>query len=100
MAIKAAVRGLVGGLELRSALRLLLSPYFLIGLVSFGLALGFYAYALTSLELSVAYPIMASLGLVLVFLLSVTLFGESPTWPKMLGTVLILAGVFLVTRSA
>lgn len=92
------MRGLPGGLSLKTALRLLLSPAFLLGVVSFGLALAFYAYALSTLELSVAYPIMTSLGLVLVFALSVLYFGEAPSWPKLLGTALILAGVILVTR--
>ena len=98
ISVKAAVRGVAGGLTARTALRLLLAPYFLLGVVSFGLALLFYSYALTSLDLSIAYPIMTSLGLVLVFALSVAFFGESLAWPKLLGTALILAGVFLVAR--
>ncbi|MDI3257119.1 MAG: SMR family transporter [Kyrpidia sp.] len=75
-----------------------LNVYLIAGIVSFVLALGAYTFALTRFELSVAYPMMTSLGLVLVAVASFVFFGEPFTWVKTVGTVLILFGVLLVAR--
>lgn len=70
--------------------------YFLGGLVSFGLALVFYSFVLQKINLSVAYPIMTSVGFVFVILVSVLFLKESLTFWQMLGILLIVAGVWLV----
>jgi multidrug transporter EmrE-like cation transporter len=67
-----------------------------------GLAAAFLAAlswmaALTQFELSFAYPFV-SLSFVLVLLLSMTLFGEPFVWTKVLGTAIILLGLFVISR--
>ncbi|MBX6395067.1 MAG: EamA family transporter [Alicyclobacillaceae bacterium] len=95
--MKAAARhgaGPAGGWS--GILSAVLNIYLLAGIASFVLALGAYTFALTRFELSVAYPIMTSLGLVLVALASFLLFREPFTGWKTVGTLLILAGVLCV----
>jgi multidrug transporter EmrE-like cation transporter len=75
-------------------------PLFYAGVVAFALALVAYAAALSRLQLSVAYPLMTSLGLLIVALVSWRWFGESYDVPKTLGTLLIIAGVILLTWHA
>jgi len=40
--------------------------YLLFGIVTFVLALGFYTFALSKIQLSIAYPIMTSMGFLIV----------------------------------
>lgn len=77
-------------------LNLLTNIYFLIGLLSFGLALVFYSFVLQKVNLSIAYPIMTSMGFVLVILVSVFYLKESLSVFQMLGILFIAAGVWLV----
>jgi len=53
--------------------------------------------AMTKLELSYAYPFM-SLAFVLVLFLSAILFHEAVTVPKVLGLLLIIAGLIVASR--
>ncbi len=98
--IKAAARGVEIQLDLPGLVRLATEPYLAVGIASFAAALGFYAYALTGIELSVGYPIMTSLGLVIVFLWSVMFFQERLDWVKVVGTASILVGVVMLARPA
>lgn len=60
-----------------------------------------YRKALDSLNISVAYPVMVSLGLVLVTFAAVTLpiLSERITAWQIVGMALIAAGVWLVARA-
>jgi drug/metabolite transporter (DMT)-like permease len=58
---------------------------------AFGAALC-WMLAMVKLELSHAYPFV-SLSFVLVLFLSAVLFGEPLSWAKVLGILLIVAGV-------
>jgi drug/metabolite transporter (DMT)-like permease len=74
--------------------QLLANPWVLAAFAAgFGAALC-WMLALNKLPLSHAYPFMA-LSFVLVLFLSALLFGESLTWPKIAGTLLICLGVVL-----
>lgn len=53
--------------------------------------------ALTKFDLSFAYPFM-SLSFVFVLFLGYFLFQEPLTWQKLIGSLLIMAGIFLTTR--
>jgi drug/metabolite transporter (DMT)-like permease len=76
---------------------LLLDPLILSGILGAFLAgLGWMA-AMTKLELSYAYPFM-SLSFVLVFIFSVYLFHETVSAPKVLGMLLIIAGLIVTSR--
>jgi len=68
---------------------------------------GFFAYALGSLiwliiisrvDLSFAYPLI-SIGYILVAIFSWWLFNENINWMRWLGTVIIILGVILISRS-
>ena len=58
----------------------------------------FWLAALRSMDLSYAYPFMA-LSFVLVLLLSAVVFGEPLTTVKVVGVILICAGVALSAQS-
>jgi multidrug transporter EmrE-like cation transporter len=73
-------------------------PVFWAGLISFGLALAAYSLVLTRLNLSIAYPIMVSMGLVIVVLISGFYLNESISVMQILGFSLIVTGVWLVAR--
>jgi len=53
-----------------------------------------WAAAMTKFDLSFAYPFM-SLSFVLVFILSLFIFGEPFTWSKFIGLSLIVLGVII-----
>ena len=67
------------------------------GVAAFALALIAYAIALSRIDLSVAYPLMTSLGLLIVAVASWRWFGETYDLRKTAGTLLIVAGVILLT---
>jgi len=52
---------------------------------------------MTQFELSFAYPFM-SLAFVIVMVLSIMFFGEQLTWTKIAGTLIIVGGLFVLTR--
>lgn len=78
--------------------RLLLDPWVLSGLAAAFAASLFWMGAMSKFDLSKAYPFMA-INFVLVGIAAVWLFGESFTLPKAGGTVLVIAGLILMTRS-
>jgi multidrug transporter EmrE-like cation transporter len=53
--------------------------------------------AMTQFELSFAYPFM-SLAFVVVMILSIMFLGEQLTWTKIAGTLIIITGLFVITR--
>ncbi len=78
-------------------LTLLLRPWVISALVSAFAASLFWMATMTKFELSRAYPFMA-LNFVLVTLIAVPLFGESVSMGKVLGIVLVTAGLVLLSR--
>ena len=75
---------------------ILLNGRVMAGIVLFALNVLAYAFALSRIRLSVAYPVMTSVGLVIVMVLSFALLGEKITGLQLVGTALILGGVVLV----
>ncbi|MEE1675076.1 4-amino-4-deoxy-L-arabinose-phosphoundecaprenol flippase subunit ArnF [Agarivorans aestuarii] len=78
-------------------------PYYLsvmTGLSFYALSMLCWVMALKHLPLSLAYP-MLSLSYVIVYVAAISLpwIGEAFSWPKALGIVLILAGIYLVFPS-
>lgn len=67
------------------------------GLAAAFLASFAWAAAMTKFELSFAYPFM-SLSFVLVFVLSLFIFGEAFTWSKFIGLSLIVLGVIISAK--
>ena len=76
---------------------LLFDPWVLTGLVGALLAGLAWMAAMTRLELSFAYPFI-SLSFVLVFVFSAILFHETITTTKILGMLLIIAGIIVIGR--
>ncbi len=96
--IKIGMRdGLPTGVGLVGILRgVLVNPMVLSGIVLFGLNIVCYAYALSRIPLSTAYPIMTSLGFLIVILASTLMLHETLSAIQIAGIVLILAGVTMV----
>jgi multidrug transporter EmrE-like cation transporter len=65
------------------------------GLIVYGISALLWLFVLARVDVSVAYAFV-SLGFLLVMALGAALFGEPITWRKLLGTVLVASGVWLV----
>ena len=76
----------------------LTNPVLFLGLVSFGLALVAYCFVLAKINLSIAYPLMTSLGFLIVILASWLFLGENITRIQIVGFTCIIAGVWMVAR--
>ena len=74
------------------------NPTLLLGILFFALALVAYCYVLSKLNLSIAYPIMTSLGFLIVILASWLFLGEAITKIQIVGFICIIAGVWMVAR--
>jgi len=77
--------------------KMFLMPNVLIGLVFYAISTVFWLIALSKIELSVAYP-MLSIGYILLMVLSYFLLNETITTYKVIGTLLIVAGITLISR--
>ena len=79
-------------------LRLLFHNYYLwSGILCYGVSMLFWLYVLSRMELSKAYP-MVSLGYVITLLIGYFLLNEPLSYPKVIGIVLIVAGVCFIAR--
>lgn len=76
----------------------LANPVLFLGLVSFGLALVAYCFVLGRINLSIAYPLMTSLGIIIVIAASWLFLEEVITPLQIAGFVSIIAGVWMVAR--
>jgi drug/metabolite transporter (DMT)-like permease len=65
------------------------------GILCYALGTVSWLAVLSRLDLAVAYP-LGSTNYVLVTLLAATVLGESVSWPRWAGTLLILVGVFVI----
>ena len=79
-------------------IKVLFDPWVFSGFFSAFIASFFWMAAMTKFDISYAYPFMSS-AFVLVFLLSVILFNEAITWNKVIGLLLIVAGIVVTSRS-
>jgi multidrug transporter EmrE-like cation transporter len=70
---------------------------FLAGLAFFGIALVFYQKSLENLNLSIAYPLMTSAGLLIVTAWSIFVFKEALAMHHILGIVAITGGIWLLS---
>jgi len=80
------------------ALAPFLSWSYLLGLFCFAANLACYSVALKSLKISLAYPLMVSLGYLVILIFGWFLFGERLSPLQYVGIGLILAGVWFVAR--
>ncbi|OJA05549.1 multidrug efflux SMR transporter [Halomonas sp. QHL1] len=68
----------------------------LVVVVGYGLAFYLLSLVLRTLPVGVAYAIWAGLGIVLVTLVGIVIFGEKPDLPAVVGISLIVAGVVML----
>ncbi|MGE5371738.1 MAG: SMR family transporter [Solirubrobacterales bacterium] len=100
IALKWAMRGeanLMGQNLFQVVLALITNAWVWIGVVSFGVAFLSYSLILSRTNLSVAYPIITSLGFVVITVVSVFLFQEKLSLLQGGGLALILGGVWMVS---
>lgn len=95
--IKVGVDRLRGAAQATLLIAALREPLLYAGVGSFAVALVAYAAALSRLQLSVAYPLMTSVGLLVVAVVSWRWLGETYDGSKTAGTILVIAGVILLT---
>jgi drug/metabolite transporter (DMT)-like permease len=74
------------------------NPYVVIGLLIYVGGTVFWLSALSRVDLSYAYP-FASLSYVVMLAASWLLFRENITIMRLLGTLVVASGVFLISRS-
>lgn len=82
---------------IRKLLQLFLQPYIAGGLLCYGVSAVLWIFAISRMQLSQAYP-MVALGYVIVFILSVMLFKEDVSVHKIGGLILIVSGVVVLAR--
>jgi len=78
-------------------LQILSKPIILVGVFLYAVSAFFWIIALSKVQLSFAYP-MLSIGYVLIFFLSVWLFSEPFSIPRLIGTIIVCGGLVLVAR--
>jgi multidrug transporter EmrE-like cation transporter len=79
--------------------KLLTTPLILFAIASYGFGVIFYMFMLSRLDLSFLYPVMTALGLISTTAISATVLGERVSVARLGGIVLMVAGVFLVSRT-
>lgn len=77
--------------------RILRVPEFWMALLLFGASSLLWVKVLSKAELTYAYP-LGSLGYVFVFLLSALLLHETISAQKVLGTLVIMVGIYIIQR--
>lgn len=90
---------LAGGLGWNNLAPMVTNPFIAYGVILHMLALLVWMAALSRLELSVAYPLLA-LGYPLVLVSSYFIFNEPLTLERIAGVFLIGAGVLLISSTA
>ena len=75
-----------------------LNPWIMSGFASAFLASLAWMAAMTRFDLGYAYPFM-SLAFIIVMLFGILFLGESLSWPKVLGTLMVMAGLVVIARA-
>lgn len=76
--------------------RIFQSGWLMTGIILFGISFLVYLFVLSKFQLSIAYPILVSAGILLIALASRFLFNESLSWLQILGIIFIIFGIFLL----
>jgi len=62
----------------------------------FLIGFAFYLFVLSKIQLNIAYPLLTSVGIVLVAVGSWAFLGETLALPQIIGIALIISGIFLL----
>jgi multidrug transporter EmrE-like cation transporter len=98
MTSAAVKQALAAGSPMQAAIAVLLSPGVLGGLSLYGIGTVLWLGVLSRTEVSQAYPFVG-LGFVLTALIGYFLFGDAIGPLRIAGIALVIAGIFLVSRS-
>ena len=79
-------------------MRLACQPLFDIGFILYGLAALVWFRVLSTQPLSTAYPLLVSLTFMFVTIGAVTIFQEVMTFSKVFGLIIILIGIFIMSK--
>lgn len=74
------------------------SPWFIGGLIFYGINVVLFAKALDRLPVSAAYPVLAASGFALLALVSAFVFGERLSISQYAGLAVTLGGIALIAR--
>ena len=89
--------GAISSISLAVFLHMIFNPFVFVGIASYGVGFIFYLFALSKLPQSLAYPMFA-LGYVIVPVVNWLLWHEAFPITRAAGVVVILIGVWLVSR--
>jgi len=107
LVLSAGINSCIGNLLLKrsrleavdsSLYGLLFSPWFIGGLIFYGINVILFAKALDKLPVSAAYPTLAGFGFALLTLASAHFFGEKLGLNQYAGVAIILAGIIIMSR--
>lgn len=77
-------------------LRILQSPLMLLALIIYGLGFMSWIFLLSRNELSLVYPVVLSVNIVAMLIASALIFHESINFVQILGTFVVIAGIYLL----
>ena len=101
----AAINSTIGNLLLKKSrlvdpgggfFEMLLQPYFVAGLVFYGINVILFAKSLEVLKVSIAYPILATSGFALLIFSAHVVIGEQLTLRQYVGVLILIVGMFLL----
>ncbi len=96
--IKVGVMGEGIKISTKMLITLITTPAIVGGILSFVFALAAYGYVLSKMNLSIAYPLMTSIGFMIVVLASCLILKESITTIQAVGFLVILSGVWMIAK--
>jgi len=76
--------------------KILQNVWLMVGLFFFGVAFLLWIFILSKFQLNIAYPVVVSLNLCLIAVVSWFLFKESLSLIQILGIVVVVMGIFLL----
>ncbi|MEM1170760.1 MAG: SMR family transporter [Cyanobacteria bacterium P01_H01_bin.35] len=107
LVLAAGINSCIGNLLLKRSrlgitdtnlVNLLFSPWFIGGLIFYGINVVLFAKALEKLPVSVAYPTLAGFGFALLVISAGWFFGERLGLNQYIGLGMILAGIIIMSR--
>ena len=78
--------------------RIFKNKWLIVGIIFYGTSFFSYLFALSYLQLSIAYPVAVSFGIILVSLSSRFLFKESMTLYQILGIIIVIFGIAILAN--
>ncbi|MCP5433770.1 MAG: small multidrug resistance protein [Alphaproteobacteria bacterium] len=109
LVLAAGINSCIGNLLLKQSrvsagdaglISMVVNPYFIGGLMFYGVNVILFAKALDQAPVSIAYPILAGFGFALLVLASGLIFGERMSLVQASGLLLVAGGIWLMARPA